>query len=83
LFFFLKKIFLLYLTKFSDKKRADKSRKNWLLDAEKFETFLNEEQRDPSLNELLYPFCTTEKSAELIQKFEIEESSRRKSNQIF
>ena len=83
MFFFFFKLFFYYIATFFDKKRADKSRKNWLLDAEKFETFLNEEQRDPSLNELLYPFCTTEKSAELIQKFEIEESSRRKSNQIF
>ena len=60
-------------------KRAISSRKNWLLNAEKFEKFLNDEQRDPSLNELLYPFYTTDKAADLIQKFEVDESCRKKS----
>ena len=63
--------------------RAVSSRKNWLLNAEKFGKFLNDEQRDPSLNELLYPFCTTDKAAELINKYEVDESARKKSKQIY
>jgi phosphatidylinositol phospholipase C beta len=49
------------------------------LTGEQFEKFLNREQRDPGLNELLYPFYTVEKSAEMIQKFETDESFRKKS----
>jgi hypothetical protein len=49
---------------------------------DQFEKFLNREQRDPGLNELLYPFYTTDKSAEMIQKFETDESFRKKSNKL-
>ena len=49
------------------------------LNAEQFESFLNKEQRDPGLNELLHPFYTTDKSSEMILKYETEESYRRKS----
>ena len=59
--------------------RGVSSNKHWFLNAEKFEKFLNEEQRDPSLNELLYPFCTTAKAAQLISKFEIDQTARKKS----
>ncbi|CAF0820017.1 unnamed protein product [Brachionus calyciflorus] len=45
---------------------------------EKFEMFLNKEQRDPCLNELLYPFYTVQKATELIDKFETDDSFRKK-----
>jgi len=32
--------------------------------------FLNEEQRDPRLNEILHPFCDIAKAQSLIAKFE-------------
>jgi len=50
------------------------------LNAEQFENFLNKEQRDPGLNELLYPFYTIDKSGEMILKYETDESFRKKSN---
>ena len=53
------------------------------LTAEQFETFLNKEQRDPGLNELLYPNYTVEKAMELINKFEIEDSFKKKSICLF
>jgi phosphatidylinositol phospholipase C beta len=52
------------------------------LNAEQFENFLNKEQRDPGLNELLYPFYTIDKSGEMILKYETDESFRKKSNLI-
>ena len=41
------------------------------------------EQRDPGLNELLYPNYTVEKAMELINKFEIEDSFKKKSICLF
>ena len=41
---------------------------------------MNKEQRDPGLNELLYPFYTVQKATELMQKFEIDDSMKKKSN---
>jgi hypothetical protein len=38
--------------------------------AEQFMDFINKEQRDPRLNEILYPYTTTEKSRELIDTYE-------------
>ena len=46
---------------------------------EQFESFLNREQRDPGLNELLYPFYTIEKADEMIQKYETDDSFRKRS----
>jgi len=40
------------------------------LTAEQFMWFLNEEQRDPRLNEILHPFCDIAKAQSLITKFE-------------
>ncbi len=57
------------------------SKKKLYLVPDQFEKFLNREQRDPGLNELLYPFYTTDKSAEMILKFETDESFRKKSKQ--
>jgi len=38
--------------------------------AEQFMWFLNEQQRDPRLNEILHPFCDAAKAQSLITKFE-------------
>ena len=46
---------------------------------EQFQNFFNEKQRDPRLNELLYPYYTLDKSCEMIMKFETDESFRKKS----
>ena len=43
------------------------------LTAEQFMWFLNEEQRDPRLNEILHPFCDVAKAQALISKFEPDE----------
>jgi hypothetical protein len=59
------------------------SKRKLHLNPNQFEDFLNKKQRDPGLNELLYPFYTTEKAATLIQKFETDESFRKKSSFIF
>lgn len=32
--------------------------------------FLNNEQRDPRLNEILFPYCTSEKAQAIINKYE-------------
>ena len=41
--------------------------------AEQFMWFLNEEQRDPRLNEILHPLCDVAKAQSLITKFEPDE----------
>ena len=41
--------------------------------AEQFMRFLNEEQRDPRLNEILHPFCDVTKAQSLINKFELDD----------
>ena len=40
------------------------------LTAEQFMKFLNQEQRDPRLNEILYPYCDVKKAQQLIEQFE-------------
>ena len=40
------------------------------LTAEQFMKFLNQEQRDPRLNEILYPYCDVKKSQQLIDQFD-------------
>ena len=40
------------------------------LTAEQFKDFLNSEQRDPRLNEILYPYTDTAKAQALIDHFE-------------
>ena len=49
------------------------------MNAEQFEAFLNKEQRDPGLNELLYPNYTVDKAIEMIQRFEMEDSFKKSS----
>lgn len=40
------------------------------MNSDQFEDFLNHEQRHPGLNELLYPFYTRQRAAELIENFQ-------------
>lgn len=40
------------------------------LTAEEFMEFINREQRDPRLNEILYPYATPDKAKELIDNYE-------------
>ena len=41
-----------------------------ILTSKEFLKFLNEYQRDPRLNEILYPYATEEKANSLIKKYE-------------
>ena len=43
------------------------------LTAEQFMWFLNQEQRDPRLNEIIHPLCDIDKAQSLITKFEPDE----------
>jgi phosphatidylinositol phospholipase C beta len=40
------------------------------MESKEFLTFLNKEQRDPRLNEILHPYATEEKAISLIHKYE-------------
>ena len=40
------------------------------MSAEQFMEFINKEQRDPRLNEILYPYTTPERAQELINIYE-------------
>lgn len=44
------------------------------LTKERLTNFLNDEQRDPRLNEILFPFFDTERVHQLIAKYETDES---------
>ena len=46
---------------------------------EQFQNFFNHKQRDPRLNELLYPYYTLDKATKMILKFETDDSFRKKS----
>lgn len=43
--------------------------------------FLNEKQRDPRLNEILYPLYDEKRAIEIIQTYETDEASQ-KSNKL-
>jgi phosphatidylinositol phospholipase C beta len=47
-----------------------------------FEQFLNEKQRDPRLNEVVHPFVSAHETRELINKFEIDKSFKKKGDFI-
>lgn len=44
------------------------------LTKDKLINFLNEEQRDPRLNEILFPFFDNERTQQLIAKYETDEA---------
>lgn len=46
------------------------------LSLEQFINFLNEKQRDPRLNEILYPLYDEKRGKEIIQMYEQDEASR-------
>ncbi|XP_050405762.2 1-phosphatidylinositol 4,5-bisphosphate phosphodiesterase beta-1 isoform X2 [Patella vulgata] len=46
------------------------AKKKPYLTVDQFQTFLNNQQRDPRLNEILYPFYTKAQAQELIEQFE-------------
>jgi len=48
--------------------------------AEQFMWFLNREQRDPRLNEILHPYCDLSKAESLISKFEPSDRLRQTGN---
>lgn len=46
------------------------AKKKPYLTVEQFRDFLNDQQRDPRLNEILYPYASLQKAQELIHKYE-------------
>lgn len=49
---------------------------------DQFINFLNEKQRDPRLNEILYPLYDEKRSVEIIDTYEQDEESRNKSRNL-
>lgn len=52
------------------------------INLEQFITFLNEKQRDPRLNEILYPLYDEKRALEIIETYEQEDEARQTSNNI-
>lgn len=50
------------------------------INIDQFINFLNEKQRDPRLNEILYPLYDEKRAMEIIDTYEQDEESRNKSN---
>lgn len=46
----------------------------------KFIEFMNEKQRDPRLNEMLYPCYSDKRCMEIINKYEKDEENKKNSN---
>lgn len=44
--------------------------------------FLNNTQRDPRLNEIIYPYCNVEKAHKIINKYEPNKDFAKKGNCI-
>lgn len=49
------------------------------INLEQFINFLNEKQRDPRLNEILYPLYDEKRASEIIQTYEQDEQARAES----
>lgn len=49
------------------------------INLEQLITFLNEKQRDPTLNEILYPFYDEKRAMEIINDYEQNEVARKNS----
>ncbi|KAK7474679.1 hypothetical protein BaRGS_00034044, partial [Batillaria attramentaria] len=56
------------------------AKKKPYLSAEQFTQFLNEQQRDPRLNEILYPFTNIKQAQELINTYETKHSMAQKGH---
>ena len=41
--------------------------------------FMNEKQRDPRLNEMLYPSYTEKRCTQIIEMYELDEENKKKS----
>lgn len=41
-------------------------------------TFLNQQQRDPRLNEILYPYVTHERARDIINQYEVHKGNAQK-----
>ncbi len=48
----------------------------------KFIEFMNEKQRDPRLNEMLFPSYTEKRCMEIITRYEPDEENKKKSESI-
>ncbi|XP_058940060.2 1-phosphatidylinositol 4,5-bisphosphate phosphodiesterase beta-1-like isoform X2 [Pocillopora verrucosa] len=68
--------FWAFYSRLCDRKDIDKifaeigAKKKPYLTVDQLVEFLNNEQRDPRLNEILFPYCTSEKAQAIIDKYE-------------
>lgn len=66
----------IYFFLFRTKGKADSIRLEQLV------TFMNEKQRDPRLNEILYPLYDEKRCIEIINDYETDEKAKSESNYI-
>ena len=59
---------------------CDSGTKDRLMTANQFVHFLNREQRDPRLNEILYPYADQERVKDLIEQYELNRDLAAKGN---
>lgn len=64
---------LFYFLLFRTQGKAD------TINIDQFITFLNEKQRDPRLNEILYPLYDEKRAAEIITTYEQNEETKKES----
>ena len=74
--FTISNILLIYLKNFRTQGKAD------TINLEQLITFLNEKQRDPTLNEILYPFYDEKRALEIINDYEQNEVARNESKSL-
>jgi phosphatidylinositol phospholipase C beta len=53
------------------------------INLEQFITFLNEKQRDPTLNEILYPLYDEKRATEIINDYEQNSVARTQSKYLY
>lgn len=66
-----------YFTLFSTQGKAE------TINVEQFIAFLNEKQRDPRLNEILYPLYDEKRAVEIISTYEQDETAKTESKNLF
>lgn len=74
--FTISNISLIYLKNFRTQGKAD------TINLEQLITFLNEKQRDPTLNEILYPLYDEKRALEIINDYEQNEVARNESKSL-